>query len=127
MKAVGYLKSLPIEEKDSLMDLELPKPVISEPFDLLVQIKAISVNPVDFKIRQSSPSQNERPKILGWDASGVVVSAGSHVRQFKEGDEVFYSGDLKRPGTAAEYHLVDARLVDHKPKILTSNKQPPCR
>ncbi|WP_424493605.1 zinc-binding alcohol dehydrogenase family protein [Salinimicrobium sp. GXAS 041] len=120
MKAVGIKRSLPIEEKDSFIAFETPKPEPGD-HDILVKVKAVSINPVDFKVRQSAAKEKElgEPKILGWDAAGVVEAVGSKVQLFREGDEVYYAGDLKRPGTNAEYQVVDERLVGHKPKNLS--------
>lgn len=119
MKAVGFTRSLPIEDENSLYDFEtdIPRPGKR---DLLVKIKAISVNPVDFKIRQSAAkdSELEEPKIIGWDATGVVEEVGDEVKYFKKGDEVFYSGDITRPGCYAQYQCVDERITGHKPQNL---------
>jgi len=118
MKAVGYLKSLPINDPESLTDIELPQPV-STGHDLLVKVKAIAVNPVDYKIRQKvSPAVGDY-KVLGWDAVGEVVTAGETATQFQPGDVVYYAGDLNRQGSNAEYQLVDERLVGTKPKSLS--------
>jgi zinc-binding alcohol dehydrogenase family protein len=117
MKAVGYRQSLPITDADSLLDVELPEP---KPLgrDLLVQVKAVSVNPVDAKMRvRSTPAAGET-KVLGWDASGVVLGAGPEVTLFQPGDEVWYAGSIARPGTNAELHLVDERIVGKKPASL---------
>src|SRR5690606_29815820 len=86
--------------------------------DLLVEIKAVSVNPVDTKVRRSVPAEGDGWKVLGWDAAGVVVEAGPEASLFKPGDEVFYAGALTRPGSNAEFQLVDERLVGPKPKTL---------
>lgn len=120
MKAVGIRTSLPIEEEESFIAFETAKPEPG-PRDLLVKIKAVSVNPVDYKVRANSAKgkELEEPRILGWDASGIVEATGKEVQNFKEGDEVFYSGELNRPGSNAEYQVVDEQLVGHKPKNLT--------
>ncbi|MDC2867408.1 zinc-binding alcohol dehydrogenase family protein [Bacillus sp. BP-3] len=118
MKAVGLLEYLPIENEDSLIDIELPRP-ISKGRDILVKIHAISVNPVDTKVRAPKDKKEEEYKILGWDASGVVVEVGEDCTLFQPGDEVFYAGSIIRPGTYSEYHLVDERIVGAKPKNLT--------
>ena len=89
-----------------------------EPNDLLVEVRAVSVNPVDFKVRNNRPPPEGDPTILGWDAAGVVVETGSAVTQFKAGDEVFYVGEFTRPGTNAEFQLVDERLVGKKPSSI---------
>ncbi|ANC08819.1 MULTISPECIES: zinc-binding alcohol dehydrogenase family protein [Bacillus cereus group] len=117
MKAIGLHEYLPIEEENSLIDLEVEKPVATGR-DILVKINAISVNPVDTKVRSPKDKKEDAPKILGWDASGVVVQAGESCTLFKEGDEVFYAGSITRQGTYSEYHLVDERIVGKKPKTL---------
>lgn len=117
MKAVGYTKSLPIEDPEALLDLELPTPEPG-PRDLRVAVKAISVNPVDFKVRKRAAPPAGEHKILGYDAAGVVEAVGAEVTLFKPGDEVFYAGSIQRPGTNAELHLVDERIVGRKPKTL---------
>ncbi len=117
MRAIGYTKSLPIDDPQSLVDLDLPKPeAIGR--DLLVEVKAVSVNPVDTKIRQRRADPDGKPQVLGWDASGIVVAIGPDVTGFKVGDDVFYAGAIDRPGTNSEYHLVDERIVGHKPASL---------
>ncbi|RYV02339.1 zinc-binding alcohol dehydrogenase family protein [Shewanella sp. OPT22] len=118
MKAVGYKKSLPISDVSSLIDIELPTP-IAKGHDLLIQVKAVSVNPVDFKVRQNMTPQTSEYKILGWDAVGEAVAVGSEVSLFQPGDLVYYAGDLMRDGSNAEYQLVDERIVGKKPKSLT--------
>lgn len=120
MKAIGFKKSLPIDEKDSFIEFETEKPIPSG-YDLLVKIAAISVNPVDFKIRTKAAKETilETPKIIGWDAVGIVEAAGSETSRFKVGDEVFYAGDLTRSGSNAEYQLIDERIVGFKPKNLS--------
>ena len=119
MKAVGYLKSLPLTDPKALVDFTADKPVPG-PRDLRVAIKAISVNPVDTKVRmRAEPKPGEAPKVLGFDAAGVVDAVGADVTLFKAGDEVFYAGSIARPGTNSEFHLVDERIVGTKPKSLT--------
>lgn len=117
MKAVGYRTPGPITDAASLVDIELPRP-IPEGRDLLVEIKAVSVNPVDYKVRRSAAPIGEDWKVLGWDAAGVVVATGPDATRFKPGDEVFYAGSITRPGSNAELHLVDDRIVGHKPASL---------
>lgn len=117
MKALGYFKGHSLKEF-RLQPFDLKEPQIGS-HDLLVRVKAISINPVDYKIRQNRSSPNEIPIILGWDASGVVEKIGSEVTNFKVGEEVFYAGDLNRPGTYAELQAVDSRIVALKPKILS--------
>jgi zinc-binding alcohol dehydrogenase family protein len=118
MKAVGYKKSLPIDAADALMDLEATKP---EPGarDIRVAVKAVSVNPVDTKVRKRAAPPEGETKILGYDAAGVVDAIGPDVTLFKPGDEVFYAGSIQRQGTNSEFHLVDERIVGKKPKTLS--------
>jgi NADPH2:quinone reductase len=118
MRAVGYRQSLPIENAASLLDIEVDRPA-PQGRDLLVQVKAISVNPVDTKVRKrAAPKDGEPPKILGYDATGVVAAVGPDVTLFKAGDEVWYAGSIIRQGTNAEFHLVDERIVGRKPTSL---------
>jgi zinc-binding alcohol dehydrogenase family protein len=118
MKAVGYKKSLPIDATDALIDFDAPKP---EPKarDIRVAVKAISVNPVDTKVRKRAAPPEGETKILGYDAAGIVDAVGPDVTLFKVGDEVFYAGSIQRQGTNAEFHLVDERIVGAKPKTLS--------
>ncbi|ARA79227.1 zinc-binding alcohol dehydrogenase family protein [Pseudomonas ficuserectae] len=118
MKAIAYYHSLPISDALSLQDIELPEPVAGAR-DLLVEVKAISVNPVDTKIRQNVQPEDGAPKVLGWDVAGVVKAVGSQVTLFKPGDKVFYAGSLTRPGGNSELHVVDERIVGHMPKTLS--------
>jgi len=118
MKAIGYQHSLPINDPASLIDIELPQPTASG-HDLLVRVKSIAVNPVDFKIRQNVAPEGDEYKVIGWDAVGEVVAVGESVSNFKPGDMVFYAGDLNRQGSNAEYQLVDERIVGNKPKSLS--------
>src|SRR5436309_228048 len=115
MKAVGLYKYLPIDNPESLLDVEVPKP---EPHgrDLLVRVRAVSVNPVDTKVRSPKDKTEAEPKILGWDAAGTVEAVGEEVSLFTPGDAVYYAGSLNRQGCDAEYHLVDERIVGHKPR-----------
>ena len=118
MKAVGYKSPGPIEGEGTLHDIELPKPVVTG-CDLLVKVHAVSMNPVDTKVRRlREPVGGGEWGILGYDASGVVEAIGPDVKDYKPGDEVFYAGSIGRPGTNSEYHLVDERIVGHKPKSL---------
>ena len=119
MKAVAYKKSMPISNPESLVDIDLPMPV-SGGHDLLVKINAIAVNPVDYKVRQSTSPNEGGYKVLGWDAVGEVVKTGELVSQYKVGDQVFYAGDITRQGSNAEYQLVDERLVGSQPKSLSN-------
>ncbi|MCU0752434.1 MAG: zinc-binding alcohol dehydrogenase family protein [Akkermansiaceae bacterium] len=116
MKAIGARSFLPVTAADCLVEFAAEKPVPG-PLDLLVRVRAAAVNPVDTKIRASlGAGPHEPPRILGWDAAGTVEAAGADVRGFAPGDEVFYAGDLTRPGCNAEFQAVDSRLVAHKPK-----------
>jgi zinc-binding alcohol dehydrogenase family protein len=117
MRAVGYQKSLPIEDPASLQDIERPDPTPTG-MDLLVRVEAISVNPVDTKVRRRGGAEPGDWKILGYDAAGTVVATGPEARNFRTGDKVFYAGDLQRPGTNSELHLVDERIVGRKPESL---------
>ncbi|MBW8746835.1 MAG: zinc-binding alcohol dehydrogenase family protein [Acidobacteria bacterium] len=115
MRAIGYTQPGP---PDVLQDITLPDPVAAGR-DLLVEVKAISVNPVDMKVRQSAGPVDGQPyRVLGYDAAGVVKAVGPEVKNFRPGDEVFYSGTLLRQGTNAQLHLVDERIVAGKPKSL---------
>jgi len=118
MKAVGYQKSLPIEDAQALFDFETAKP---EPTgrDIRVAVKAISANPVDYKVRKRAAPPAGETKILGYDAAGIVDAVGPDVSLFKPGDEVFYAGSILRQGTNAEFHLVDERIVGRKPATLS--------
>ena len=117
MKAIALTRYLPIDDPESLQDVELPKPVASG-FDLLVRIEAVSVNPVDTKVRSPKPQVEAQPKVLGYDAAGVVEAVGEHVTLFQPGDEVYYAGDITRPGSNAQFQLVDERLAGRKPTTL---------
>lgn len=121
MKAIGFKSSLPIEEKDSLIEFETVKPIPGA-HDLLVKIDAVSVNPVDFKIRQSGAKDTvlETPKIIGWDAVGIVQAVGEKVTLFEVGDPVYYAGDLTKQGSNAEFQIVDERIAGNKPTSLTN-------
>jgi zinc-binding alcohol dehydrogenase family protein len=118
MRAIGFHMPQPITSNEALVDLDLPVPEASG-HDLLVEIKAVSVNPVDTKVRRNHTPAAGEARILGYDAAGVVKAVGSDVTLFKAGDEVFYAGAIGRPGTNAEYHLVDERIVGMKPKSLS--------
>ena len=117
MRAVAYQKSLPIENEQALVDVELPTP---EPQgrDLLVQVQAVSVNPVDTKVRKRTGAGPEQWKVLGYDAAGLVRATGPEATLFKPGDAVFYAGAIGRQGTNSEFHLVDERIVGRKPNSL---------
>lgn len=114
MRAIGYRNPGPIDDPDSLQDIELPAPDPG-PRDLLVEVRAVSVNPVDTKVRRRAGADPDAWKVLGWDAAGIVIATGAEVTRFRPGDEVFYAGSLTRQGTNAEYHAVDERIVGRKP------------
>lgn len=120
MKAIGFRTSLPISDTDSFIEFEAPKPMPAGR-DLLVKVAAVSVNPVDTKIRQNSAKDTvlDTPKIIGWDAVGTVEAVGDEVSLFKAGDQVYYAGDITRAGSNAEYQLVDERITGKKPKSLS--------
>lgn len=117
MKAIGYQKSLPIEQAESLQDITLADPTPSGR-DLLVEIKAISVNPVDAKMRMRAEPAPGGWQVLGWDAAGIVRSTGPEAELFTPGDKVWYAGAIDRPGTNSELHVVDERLVGSVPATL---------
>ena len=117
MKAVALTRYLPIDDPQSLQDLTLPVPRPG-PRDLLVRVEAVSVNPVDAKLRAPRPQVEAQPRVLGFDAAGVVEAVGSEVTLFQSGDEVYYAGDVTRPGCNAQYQLVDERLAGPKPTTL---------
>ncbi|MDE9451690.1 zinc-binding alcohol dehydrogenase family protein [Aliiroseovarius sp. Z3] len=117
-RAVALTRYLPVTEPDAFIDMELP---VSGPtgHDILVEVKAIAVNPVDTKIRAPKDKIEETPRVLGWDASGIVSAVGPDVTLFKPGDAVYYAGDITRPGTNQQYQLVDERIVGRKPTTLS--------
>ncbi|MBT2144455.1 MULTISPECIES: zinc-binding alcohol dehydrogenase family protein [unclassified Rhodanobacter] len=117
MKAVALTRYLPIDDPQSLLDVELPTPVPGA-HDLLVRVEAVSVNPVDTKVRSPKPQVEAQPKVLGYDAAGVVEAVGASVDGFQPGDRVYYAGDVTRPGSNAQFQLVDARLAGHAPRSL---------
>ncbi|MCK9860201.1 zinc-binding alcohol dehydrogenase family protein [Paenibacillus sp. ATY16] len=117
MKAVGLYNYLPIDDPESLIDIELEKPKPTGK-DLLVRVKAISVNPVDYKVRAPKERTESVPRVLGWDVSGVVEEVGPEVALFQPGDEVYYAGSITRAGGNSEFHLVDERIVGWKPSSL---------
>jgi zinc-binding alcohol dehydrogenase family protein len=118
MKAITFTQhALPIDNPQALIDISLPMPTPG-PRDLLVEVRAVSVNPVDTKVRAGTFTKE--PKILGWDATGIVREVGSEVTLFQPGDEVFYAGAIARTGSYSEFHLVDERIVGHKPRSLSA-------
>lgn len=118
MKAVAYYQSLPINDPAALQDIELPAPQPG-PRDLLVEVRAISVNPVDTKVRQNVQPEADTPKVLGWDVAGVVKAVGADVTLFKPGDKIYYAGSIARAGANSELHVVDERIVGHMPRTLS--------
>lgn len=118
MKAVGYFKNLPINHPEALLDLNLPTPT-PLPRDLLIEVRAIAVNPVDVKVRNNVAPAAEQAKVLGWDAVGVVLETGSEVSLFKAGDKVWYAGAIDRAGSNSQYQIVDERIVALMPQSLS--------
>ncbi len=118
MKAVGVFSSLPVSNEKALQDIEIPAPVVGGR-DLLVRVNAISVNPVDTKIRMTVGNNVPQARVLGWDCAGVVEAVGPECSNFKPGDEVYYAGDVTRAGCNSELHLVDERIVGRKPGTLS--------
>jgi zinc-binding alcohol dehydrogenase family protein len=118
MKAVGFARPLPITDAESLIDIDMPRPSAGA-HDIVVKVEAVSVNPVDVKLRAAVAPPQGTNRILGFDAAGTVEAVGSAVTQFKPGDAVFYAGAIDRPGTNAEYHAVDARIAGPKPQSLS--------
>jgi len=117
MRAIGYMIPGAIDRPDALLDIELPRPEPSG-HDILVEVRAISVNPADTKLRSGSRPPAGQWKVLGYDVAGIVAEVGPEVTMFAPGDDVFYAGDITRPGGNAEFHLVDERIVGHKPGSL---------
>jgi NADPH:quinone reductase len=118
MKAVALKRYLPIDHPESFIDVDLPMPQATG-HDLLIAVHAVAVNPVDTKVRAPKDKVEATPRVLGWDASGVVQAVGPDVTLFKVGDEVYYAGDITRSGSNAQYQLVDERIVGHKPASLS--------
>ena len=118
MKAIGFSEHLDIKDPKSLFEFETPKPT-PKGHDLLVKVNAVSVNPVDVGVRRSGHRKLSKPKIIGWDACGIVEKVGSQVSLFSPGDRVYYAGSFKRSGSNSEYQLVDERIVGNAPKSLT--------
>lgn len=118
MKAIGFSEHLDIKDPKSLFEFETPKPT-PKGHDLLVKVNAVSVNPVDVGVRRSGHGKLSKPKIIGWDACGIVEKVGSQVSLFSPGDRVYYAGSFKRSGSNSEYQLVDERIVGNAPKSLT--------
>ncbi|MBB1129102.1 zinc-binding alcohol dehydrogenase family protein [Limosilactobacillus balticus] len=118
MKAIGFSEHLDIKDPKSLFEFETPKPT-PKGHDLLVKVNAVSVNPVDVGVRRSGHGKLSKPKIIGWDACGIIEKVGSQVSLFSPGDRVYYAGSFKRSGSNSEYQLVDERIVGNAPKSLT--------
>ena len=118
MKAVAFTHYLPISDPMSFLDVDLPTP---KPLgrDLLVAVHAVAVNPVDTKVRAPKDKVEPSPRVIGWDASGVVQAVGPEATLFKVGDPVYYAGDLTRSGSYVQFQLVDERIVGHKPSSLS--------
>jgi zinc-binding alcohol dehydrogenase family protein len=118
MKAVALTRPLPIDHPEALIDVDLPTPAV-EGHDLLVEVRAVSVNPVDVKLRAGGDAGDGSPRVLGWDVSGVVRAVGGSVTLFRPGDEVWYAGSVIRPGANSELHVVDERIVGRKPRSIS--------
>ena len=121
MKAVALTRCLPIDDPESLLDVELPMPAFGE-HDLRVRVEAVSVNPVDAKLRAPKPQTGAQPRVLGFDAAGTVEAVGARVRGFAPGDRVYYAGDATRQGSNAQFQAVDARIAAHAPRSLDAAK-----
>lgn len=118
MKAVGYTILGEMDRDDSLVDFEMATPQATGR-DLLVNVRAVAVNPVDYKVRSLRPPEGDLPNVLGYDAVGEVAETGDSATLFKPGDRVWYAGVINRPGTNSEYHLVDERIVGRAPASAT--------
>lgn len=118
MKAVGLTRYLPVTEAEAFLDVTLPTPV-PQGRDILVEVKAVAVNPVDTKVRAPKDKVEASPRVLGWDASGVVAAVGPDVKLFRPGDAVYYAGDITRPGSNQQFQLVDERIVGTRPQSLS--------
>ena len=123
MKAIGFKTSLPITDSESFIEFDKDIPVPTDQ-QLLVKIEAVSVNPVDYKVRKNSLKDQiaDSPKIIGWDAIGTVEAVGEHVNLFKKGDQVFYAGDITKEGSNQEYQLVEQKIVGFAPKKLSASE-----
>jgi len=119
MKAIGYTIAGPIDRAEALVDIDIERPR-AQGHDILVEVAAVSVNPVDAKVRQGSNAADGQWKVLGWDAVGRVVEIGDAVTGFKPGDEVYYAGSIARAGANSQFHLVDERIVGRKPTTLSN-------
>ena len=117
MRAVAYTKASPASDENCLIDISLERPTPSG-FDLLVEVRAVSVNPVDVK-RRARDDPGGEARVLGYDAAGIVVAVGDRATRFRVGDAVYYAGSITRPGANCEFHLIDKRIVGHKPARLS--------
>ena len=117
MKAIGFNRPLPVSNPEALLDIEMPEPEL-RPHDILVAVQAVSVNPVDVKVRAAHTPAAGQYRVLGYDAAGIVQAVGSEVRHFKVGDEVYYAGAINRQGSNAQLQAVDARIAAKKPRSL---------
>ncbi len=118
MKAIAFTQCLPATDPAALQDIELPQPQPG-PQDLLVRVHAVSVNPIDTKVRRTAQPAEGQPRVLGWDAVGTVEGMGAQVSGFAVGDKVYYAGAINRPGSNSEWQLVDARIAAHAPRSLS--------
>jgi zinc-binding alcohol dehydrogenase family protein len=118
MKAIAAIQALPVTHPEALIDITLDKPVPAGR-DILVAVQAVGLNPVDYKVRRNLSASPAAPRVLGWDSAGVVEAVGPDVTAFKPGDKVYYAGDITRPGSNAEYQLVDERIVGRMPATLS--------
>jgi NADPH:quinone reductase len=118
MNAIGYTGGKSLKDPDAFIEFEQK---IQNPLgrDLLISVKAISVNPVDTKVREKTSGPQNPPLILGWDAAGEVISVVPEAQLFKPGDKVFYAGSIDRPGSNSQFQLVDERVVGNMPETLT--------
>lgn len=121
MKAVGYRRNLPIDHPEALEELEVPTPSPG-PHDILVRVLAVSVNPVDTKIRRHRTPADGHVEVLGWDAVGIVEELGTATKRFARGDRIYYAGAINRPGSNSEFHVVDARIASLAPASLTDEE-----
>ncbi len=114
------IKAIAVDPQNPAGFIEIsPEMPVPGQYDLLVEVKAASVNPVDTKVHAGlQKSGLQQPRVLGWDASGIVVGVGSSVSGFKPGDEVWYAGDITRPGSNSSHQLIDSRIAAHKPRSL---------
>lgn len=117
MRAIASYRGLPVEDRDSLLNVEVPVPEL-RPHDVLVRVQAVSVNPADVKVR-AGLRRSTVPRVLGFDGAGTVEAVGPEVTTLQVGDEVWYAGDITRAGSNAELQAVDERIVARKPASLS--------